>query len=89
MVVKPKLGNQRITKRKPSASYWLTEGSGALFGIDQEVVTLRGLSRQLPGLGRKRLADVPRMKALARPTRCLHPYSPAGVRAVAPAPSSI
>jgi hypothetical protein len=60
MVVKPKLGNQRITKRKPSASYWLTEGSGALFGIDQEVVTLRGLSRQLPGLGLKRLADVPR-----------------------------
>jgi len=26
--------------------------SGGLFGIDQEVVTLRGLSRQLPGLGR-------------------------------------
>src|SRR5258708_38838215 len=25
--------------------------SGGLFGIDQEVVTLRGLSRQLPGLG--------------------------------------
>jgi hypothetical protein len=27
--------------------------SGGLFGIDQEVVTLRGLSRQLPGLGLK------------------------------------
>jgi len=25
--------------------------SGGLFGIDQEVVTLRGLSRQLPGQG--------------------------------------
>jgi hypothetical protein len=58
---------------------------GGLFGIDQEVVTLRGLSRQLPGLGLDCLGDVPRMKALARPTRFLHPYSPASVRAVAPA----
>ena len=57
--------------------------SGGLFGIDQEVVTLRGLSRQLPGQGPKRKAEVPRMKALARPTPCLHPHSPASVRAVA------
>jgi hypothetical protein len=29
-------------------------------------------------------AKVPGMKAFARPTRCIHPYSPASVRAVAP-----
>jgi hypothetical protein len=33
--------------------------SGGLFGIDQEVVTLRGLSRQLPGQGLKLSAEVP------------------------------
>jgi len=30
-----------------------------------------------PGSGLKRWAEVPRMKAFARPTRCLPPYSPA------------
>jgi hypothetical protein len=53
--------------------------SGGLFGIDQEVVTLRGLSRQLPGRSRS-----PKEEAFARPTRCVPPYSPASVRAVAP-----
>jgi len=33
--------------------------SGGPFGIDQEVVTLRGLSRQLPGQGPKHKTEVP------------------------------
>jgi len=33
--------------------------SGGLFGIDQEVVTLRGLSRQLPGSGTEALGRRP------------------------------
>jgi hypothetical protein len=41
-------------KYKRPASYKTCGPSGGLFGIDQEVVTLRGLSRQLPGLGLKR-----------------------------------
>ena len=55
--------------------------SGGPFGIDQEVVTLRGLSRQLPGQGPQDRS--PRMTTFARPTRCLHLYSPASVRTVA------
>jgi len=76
---------EQMTRKKQTARQLLRAcgPSGGLFGIDQEVVTLRGLSRQLPGLGLKLNAEVPRTKAFARPTRCLHPYSPASVRAVA------
>ena len=63
--------------------------SGGLFGIDQEVVTLRGLSRQLPGRGHEPKLKSQGFKAFARPTRCLNPYSPASVRAVAPGASQI
>ena len=38
--------------------------SGGLVGIDQEVVTLRGLSRQLPGQGLKLKAEVPKDESL-------------------------
>jgi hypothetical protein len=77
---------EQMTRKQQTARQLLRAcgPSGGLFGIDQEVVTLRGLSRQLPGQGLKLRAEVPRTNAFARPTRCLHPYSPASVRAVAP-----
>ena len=37
---------------------------GGLFGIDQEVVTLRGLSRQLPGQGFKAQDRSPKDESL-------------------------
>jgi hypothetical protein len=45
------LNRLNATKKQTARRHETCGPSGGLFGIDQEVVTLRGLSRRLPGLG--------------------------------------
>ncbi len=60
MVVKTESREPDDNKQQTELKSLKTQApSGGPFGIDQEVVTLRGLSRQLPGQGPKHKTEVP------------------------------